>query len=72
MLEFLQNNWGSLAVGAVVLAVVVLIIVKMVKDRRAGKFTCGGNCGACGACKGNCSGCSACSAHGAPPVNKKT
>lgn len=72
MLEFLQNNWGSLAVGAVVLAVVVLIIVKLVKDRMAGKFTCGGNCGACGACKGNCSGCSACSAHGAPPVNKKT
>ncbi len=47
MLEFLQNNWGSLVVGAVVLAVVVLIIVKMVKDRKAGKFTCGGNCGAC-------------------------
>lgn len=69
MLEFLQNNWGSLVVGAVVLAVVVLIIVKLVKDRKAGKFNCGGNCGAC---KGNCSGCNACSAHGATPGNKKT
>ena len=58
MLEFLQNNWGSLVVGAVVLAVVVLIIVKLVKDRKAGKFTCGGNCGSCGACKGHCSACS--------------
>ena len=27
MLEFLQNNWGSFAVGAVVLAVIVLIVM---------------------------------------------
>lgn len=61
MLEFLQNNWGSLLVGAIILAVVVLIVIKLVCDRKAGKFTCGGNCGSCGACKGHCSGCSACS-----------
>lgn len=61
MLEFLQNNWGSLLVGAIILAVVVLIVIKLVRDRKAGKFTCGGNCGSCGACKGHCSGCSACS-----------
>lgn len=61
MLEFLQNNWGSLLVGAVVLAVVVLIVIKLVRDRKAGKFTCGGNCGSCGACSGKCSGCNSCS-----------
>ena len=61
MLEFLQNNWGSLMVGTIILAVVVLIVIKLVRDRKSGKFTCGGNCGSCGACKGHCSGCSACS-----------
>jgi len=73
MLEFLQNNWGSLLVGAIVLAVVVLIIVKLVRDKKAGKYTCGGNCGSCGACSGKCSGCNACSqghAPGAPGTKK--
>lgn len=73
MLEFLQNNWGSLLVGAIVLSVVVLIIVKLVRDKKAGKYTCGGNCGSCGACSGKCSGCNACSqghAPGAPGTKK--
>lgn len=68
MLEFLQNNWGSLLVGAIVLAVVVLIIVKLVRDKKAGKYTCGGNCGSCGACSGKCSGCNACSQGHTPGV----
>ena len=34
MLEFLQNNWGSFAVGAVVLAVIVLIVMKLVREGR--------------------------------------
>ena len=51
MLEFLQNNWGSFAVGAVVLAVIVLIVMKLVRDKKAGRYTCGGNCGSCGGCR---------------------
>ncbi len=65
MLEFLQNNWGSFAVGAVVLAVIVLIVMKLVRDKKAGRYTCGGNCGSCGACSGHCVGCQECS-HAAP------
>ena len=42
MLEFLQNNWGSFAVGAVVLAVIVLIVMKLVRDKKAGRYNCGG------------------------------
>lgn len=61
MLEFLQNNWGSFAVGAVVLAVIVLIVMKLVRDKKAGRYTCGGNCGSCGACSGHCAGCQECS-----------
>lgn len=65
MLEFLQNNWGSFAVGTVVLAVIVLIVMKLVRDKKAGRYTCGGNCGSCGACSGHCVGCQECS-HAAP------
>ena len=65
MLEFLQKNWGSFAVGAVVLAVIVLIVMKLVRDKKAGRYTCGGNCGSCGACSGHCAGCQECS-HAAP------
>jgi hypothetical protein len=72
MLEFLQTNWGSFAVGAVVLAVIVLIVMKLVRDKKAGRYTCGGNCGSCGACSGNCAGCQECSnAAPAKPAEKK-
>ena len=72
MLEFLQNNWGSFALGAVVLAVIELIVMKLVRDKKAGRYTCGGNCGSCGACSGHCAGCQECS-HAAPvkPAEKK-
>ena len=72
MLEFLQNNWGSFAVGAVVLAVIVLIVMKLVRDKKAGRYTCGGNCGSCGACSGHWAGCQECShAASAKPAEKK-
>ncbi len=71
MLDFLQNNYGSLIVGAIVLAIVVLIVIKLVRDKRAGRHSCGGNCGACGACKGGCSGCSGCSSYPAGNTAKK-
>lgn len=71
MLEFLQQNWGSLLVGAIVLAVVVLIVIKLVRDKKAGRYTCGGNCGSCGACNGHCSECGACHGGEAPSVKKK-
>lgn len=48
MLDFIVNYGGSTAVGAVVLAVIALIIGKLVKDRRAGKSSCGCDCGSCG------------------------
>lgn len=50
MLEFLTENYGSIIAGAVVLAIVMLVIIKMVKDKRAGKNSCGGSCESCKAC----------------------
>ena len=37
-------------VGGVLLVIVVLIVAKMVRDRRAHKCNCGCNCGGCSAC----------------------
>ena len=35
-----------------VLAVVVRLIIRsMIKDKKAGRSSCGGNCGDCGLCK---------------------
>ena len=48
MFEFITNYGGSIAVGAVLLAIITLIIVKFVKDKRAGKSSCGCDCGSCG------------------------
>lgn len=50
MLTWLLENIGTILVLAVVLAVVGLVVAGMVRERRQGKSTCGGNCAHCGAC----------------------
>ncbi len=54
MLTWLALNWGTILICAVLIAIVVAIIVKMRKDKKAGKSSCGGNCKAC---EGGCSAC---------------
>ncbi len=53
-MEWLMANWGSMAVGGVLLGVVIAIIVCLVRKKRAGESCCGCSCG-CGG-KG-CPGC---------------
>jgi len=43
---------GTIIVGAALVVIVALIIRKMIKDKKAGKSSCGCNCGEC---HGNCS-----------------
>lgn len=50
MLEFFTNYGGSIVVGLIVLAIVVLIIANGIKEKRAGHSSCGGNCAHCGMC----------------------
>ena len=57
MLSWLSANLINIALIAVIAASVVLLIRSMIRDRKAGKSACGGNCACCGAC----SACSACS-----------
>lgn len=47
MAEFFAQNIGTIIVLLIVAAVVVAIVVKLVKDKRMGKSTCGGKCGCC-------------------------
>ena len=56
MLTWLAANWINIIVFAVVVLVVGLVIRSMIRDKRAGKSSCGGSCGSCA----GCAGCSAC------------
>ena len=59
MLSWLSDNLVNIALMAAIVLIVALLIRVMVRDRRAGKAPCGGNCASCGACHG-CQGCSQC------------
>ena len=41
---------ATILVGAAVLLIVVLAVRSIYNDKKAGKPSCGGNCGACGGC----------------------
>jgi hypothetical protein len=42
---------GTVVVAGVLVLIVGLIIGKMIKDKKAGKHNCGGDCGSC---RGHC------------------
>ena len=52
MADFFAVHWGTLLTGALVLAVVTLVVLKMAKDRKKGKKSCGCDCGSCSAAAG--------------------
>lgn len=54
MIDWLQANYGTILVALLLLTMVVLIVRRLILDKRAGKHICGGSCGSCG---GGCSGC---------------
>ena len=50
MLSWLSANLINLVLLAAIAAMVVLLIRSMIRDRKAGKSACGGNCASCGGC----------------------
>ena len=46
-IDFLCENLGTIAVGSAVVAMVVLLIIKLIKDKRAGKSGCSCGCSSC-------------------------
>ncbi len=58
----LPTIFGSCAVGVLIAIVVVLVVRKIVRDKKNGKSLCGGNCSSCpGGCSSRNSPCSGCS-----------
>ncbi|MBQ6381896.1 MAG: FeoB-associated Cys-rich membrane protein [Clostridia bacterium] len=47
MLNILQNNIGTIVVAAIVAAAVILVLVKFIKDKKAGKSSCSCGCQGC-------------------------
>ena len=46
-LEFIKDNSATLAVLAILAVTVAAIVVKLVRDKRAGKSSCGCGCADC-------------------------
>lgn len=53
MLAWLNENTGNIIVSLILIAVVSLIIVNMIKDKKQGKGSCGCGCEHC-AMHGKC------------------
>lgn len=47
MLSWLLQNLSTIIIGAILLAIIVLIIVRMVGNKRKGKSSCGCGCSSC-------------------------
>ena len=47
MFSFISENAGTIVVSLLLLILVVLAVRKIALDRKAGKHSCGGNCGGC-------------------------
>lgn len=68
MLIWLTSHIADLIIIAVIAAIVFFVVRGMIRDKKAGKSSCGGSCAGCGAC----AGCSACSADGCPAQTPST
>ena len=58
MLEWIYANWANILILLLVAGVVALAVISMVRDKKAGKSSCGCNCAHC-AMAGKCHSASA-------------
>lgn len=49
MLAWLSANWGTILVLLIVIGIVALSVRTMIRDKKKGCSSCGGNCGHCAA-----------------------
>ena len=47
MFGMILENAGTIAVTLVLAGIVALIVLRLRRDRKQGKSSCGGNCGCC-------------------------
>ena len=63
MFAWLSANLINIALTAVLVLIVGLLIRGMIRNKKAGKSSCGCSCASCGAC-GGCASCSGAPAAG--------
>ena len=71
MLAWLSANLINIILIAVIALIVGLVIRGMIRNKKAGKSSCGCDCASCGACSG-CSACGQCPSLKARQTPKKT
>lgn len=54
MITWLIGNMGNIIVSLILIVIVTAVIRKLIKDKKNGISSCGGNCKSCGMC-GSCS-----------------
>ena len=47
MIETISENAGTIAVSLLLIGLITLIIIRLRRDKKQGKSSCGGNCGCC-------------------------
>lgn len=47
MSNFITSNLATILVGIAVATLVISVAAKMVRDKKSGKSSCGGNCANC-------------------------
>ncbi len=47
-------TWGTVLVLVIIAALVVAVVIKMIRDKKNGKSSCGGDCSSCGGACGCC------------------
>ncbi|MCR5687593.1 MAG: FeoB-associated Cys-rich membrane protein [Lachnospiraceae bacterium] len=52
MTAWLAENLGTIIVSLILVLTVAAIIRKMVRDKKQGRTSCGGNCAHCSMCAG--------------------
>ena len=50
MITWITANLGTIVVSLILIVIVAAVISKMIKDKRNGISSCGGNCAHCSMC----------------------
>lgn len=59
MWNWLSENWATIVVSIVFFGLLIAIAIKLIKDKKQGKSSCGcacKGCAMCGKCHGGCGG----------------
>lgn len=47
MLAWIVGNIGTIIVAAVIASVIAIVVIRMAKNKKKGKFSCGCGCSSC-------------------------